>query len=247
MLNFAYSLISVFLVSAVSLIGAVALVISENKLKRFIHYFISFAVGALLGEVFLHLLPEMAEVGFTRLQGIYILLGVLLFLILEKIILWHHSHTEHEESVHAVVWLTLIGDTVHNVLDGMLIAATYIVSIPLGVATTIAVLFHEIPHELGDFMVLIHGGLKATRALFFNFISACASIIGMLLVYLFSKEFTHTPQVLLGVGVASFLYIAMADLIPELNQERQLTRSILQFVYLILGIITMAGLLLLER
>jgi zinc and cadmium transporter len=161
MVNFLPSLISVLLVSAVSLIGAIALVISENKLKRFIHYFISFAVGALLGEVFLHLLPEMSEYGFTRLQGIYILFGVLLFLILEKLILWHHSHTDHEESVHAVVWLTLIGDGVHNVLDGMLIAATYIVSMPLGIATTIAVLFHEIPHELGDFMVLIHGGLKA--------------------------------------------------------------------------------------
>lgn len=247
MSNFLYALISVVLVSAVSLIGAAALVISENKLKRFIHYFISFAVGALLGEVFLHLLPEMSEFGFSRLQGIYILFGVLLFLVLEKLILWHHSHTDHEESVHAVVWLTLIGDGVHNVLDGMLIAATYIVSIPLGIATTIAVLFHEIPHELGDFMVLIHGGLKSTKALWFNFLSALTSVIGMLFVYLFAREFTHTPQVLLGVGVASFLYIAMADLIPELNQEKKLSRSILQFIYLIIGIVTMAGLLLLEK
>lgn len=242
-----FSFLAVLLVSFTSFVGAFALVISENKLRRFLHYFISFSVGALLGEVFLHLLPEMGRQALSVSQGAYILLGVFIFLILEKIIRWHHNHDgEHEESVHAVAWLTLIGDGLHNVLDGMLIGASFLIDAHLGIATTVAVLFHEIPHELGDFMVLLHGGMKASRALWYNFLSALTSVVGLLIVWLFTAKVTQAPDILLGIGAASFLYIAMADLIPELNRERSIKRSIGQSVFLVVGVMAMAGLLILD-
>jgi zinc and cadmium transporter len=242
-----YAIASVLIVSVVSLIGVVTLSIHNDKLQKWLLYLVSFSVGALLGDVFLHILPEMAEEGLSVSDGGYILAGILIFFILERFILWQHHHGgEHEESVHSVAYLTVVGDSLHNFLDGMIIASAYLISIPVGVATTLAVVFHEIPQEIGNFAILIHGGWSKSKALLYNFLSALAAVLGAIVVLVFIGNEVEAPRWLLSMGVASFIYIAMADIIPQLNEEKNGKKSILQLAWLVVGIGVMAVLLLLE-
>jgi len=241
-----YTLVSVLLVSTVSLVGVFALGVREERLSRILFYLISFSAGALLGDVFIHILPELFEEGEAFPISLAILVGILLFFILERALLWHQSHVSHEERVHAMVPLTMVGDTLHNLLDGIAIAAAFLVSIPVGVATAVAVIFHEVPQEIGQYAVLVHGGWRRRKALFYNFLSALFAIAGAVLVLLFAKNFEGAPAFLLGLGAASFIYIAMADLIPELHKEQSVRRSLLQFIWMLAGIGVMALLLLFE-
>lgn len=241
-----YTLGSVGLVSLVSLIGVFALGFKHEKLQRILQYLVSFSVGAFLGEIFLHLLPEMAEVGFGVTEGAFLLIGVLVFFVLERGILWHHSHGEHEEKVHSVAYLTIFGDALHNFIDGIVIAASFLVSTELGIATTVAVLFHEIPHEIGDYAILVHGGWSRAKALWYNFLSALTAILGAIVVLVFARGLEEAPTVLLALAGSSFLYIAMTDLIPELHKERGVGKFVGQFICIVLGAVAMASLLLLE-
>jgi zinc and cadmium transporter len=185
--------------------------------------------------------------GEAALQsGAYVLAGIMLFFILERVFLWHHSHSSHSEEVHAVVHLTILGDALHNFLDGIAIAASFLVSIPVGIATATAVIFHEIPQEIGQFAILVHGGWSKKKALLYNFISALTAIFGALLVLIFAGSFAGAPTVLLGLGAASFIYIAMADLIPELQKEKNPRRSFGQLLAMLAGIGIMALVLLIE-
>lgn len=240
-----YTLISVLVVSVVSLVGIVALGINQNFLKQILHYLVGFSAGALLGDVFIHVIPEMSEVGFGSRMGIYFLIGIVVFFLLEKYILWHHSHDEHEESVHSIVYTSMAGDTLHNFIDGMVIAASFVVSVPLGIAATIAVVLHEIPQEIGQFAILVHGGWSRAKALAYNFISALTSVAGALIVLLFARNM-ETPQILLAFAGASFIYVAMSDIIPELHKERSPVKSFWQIFSFVLGVAIMALLLKLE-
>ncbi|KKW43552.1 MAG: hypothetical protein UY97_C0003G0073 [Parcubacteria group bacterium GW2011_GWB1_57_6] len=241
-----YTLVSVAAVSLVSLIGILALGIKQELLQRILFYLISFSAGALLGDVFIHILPELME-GESALQnGGYVLAGIVLFFVLERVLLWHHSHTSHEEKVHSMVYLTIVGDALHNLLDGVAIAAAFLASVPVGVATAGAIIFHEVPQEIGQFAILVHGGWSRKKALLYNFFSALTAIVGAVAALLFSRRFTEAPTVLLGLGAASFIYIAMSDLIPELQKESHMHRSVLQLIWMIAGIGVMASLLLLE-
>jgi zinc and cadmium transporter len=161
----------------------------------------------------------MSAAGFGARQGFYFLAGILTFFILERFILWHHSHDDHNENIHSTVYLSTIGDSLHNFIDGIVIAASFLVSIPLGVASTLAVVFHEIPHEIGQFSILIHGGLSKGRALKYNFFSALTSILGALIVLFFARGLQTAPSFVLAFAGSSFVYIAMSDLIPELHKE----------------------------
>ncbi len=237
---------SVLIVSVASLVGVVTLSIRQEFLKRILTYLVSFSVGAFLGEIFLHILPEIAEVRFGIREGVYLLLGVLIFFALERIILWHHSHDNHAESIHSAKYLVIVGDGLHNFIDGLVIAAAYLVSTELGIATTLAVLFHEIPHEIGDFAILIHGGWSRGKALLYNFLSALTSVLGALVVLVIAGNIKGPPTGLLALAGASFIYIAMSDLIPELHKERKVSRSILQFIWILLGALIMGLLLFLE-
>lgn len=241
-----YTLVSVFLVSLASLIGVVTLAVHSEKLKSVLLYLISFSAGTLLGDVFLHILPEMNGRGFGTREGLYVLGGIVVFLILERGILWHHEHNEHDEKVHSVVYLTLIGDSVHNFIDGLVIAGSFLVDMHLGVAATIAVLAHELPHEIGNFAVLVHGGWSRFKALRYNFFSALTAIVGALLVLAFSGFLKETPNLLLAFGAASFLYIALSDLVPELHKERKVAQSIYQLLWFLLGVCLMVVVLWLE-
>ena len=241
-----YTLASVAVVSLVSLIGVATLGIAHVRMQRILLYLISFSAGALLGDVFIHILPEIMEGEGALQNGISVLAGIMLFFILERGLLWHQSHSSHKEEVHSMVYLTIIGDALHNFLDGVAIAAAFLVSIPVGIATATAVIFHEIPQEIGQFAILVHGGWSRTKALLYNFFSALTAIVGALLVLIFSQSFTEAPTILLGLGAASFIYVAMSDLIPELQKESDTGRSVLQLFSMLAGIAVMALLLLLE-
>lgn len=241
-----YTLGSVILVSLISLVGVFSLGVRPERLERSLLYLVSFSAGALLGDVFIHILPEIMTGAGAVWSGAYVLAGIILFFVLERMLKWHHAHDSHEEDVHAVVHLTILGDALHNLLDGIAIAAAFLISIPVGIATAVAVIFHEIPQEIGQFAILVHGGWSRQKALLYNFFSALTAVAGALLVLLFSHSFDGAPQVLLGLSAASFIYIAMSDLIPELQKEHRLKRSALQLVWMLVGIAVMALLLLLE-
>lgn len=243
-----YTILSVILVSCISLVGVTTLAINTEKLKRGLLYLVSFAAGALLGDAFLHLLPEAVEkVGNVERVSLMVLTGIVIFFILEKVLFWHHCHLPtHEQHKHPVGVMNLISDGVHNFLDGVIIAGSFLVNIPLGIATTIAVILHEIPQEIGDFGILLHSGYTRRKALFFNFLTACLAIVGACITLLIGERVEDIVKYVVPITLGGFVYISAADLIPEIHNEEHTGRSILQFLFFILGILVMALLLLLE-
>jgi len=243
-----YSLTSVILVSLLSFVGVLFLAFKKEKLQKLLLFLVSFAAGGLLGDAFLHLLPEaVEETGFNIEISLAILLGLLVFFTLEKFISWRHCHIPtSKEHPHPIVFMNLFGDGLHNFIDGMIIAASFLVSIPLGLATSLAVIFHEIPQEIGDFGVLIHGGFSKNKALFFNFVSGSAAIAGAILTLFLGTRLAGLTRLLIPFTAGSFIYIAGSDLIPELHKETNLKKSGFQLLGLILGIGVMMLLLMIE-
>src|SRR3989339_1806026 len=243
-----YSLISVLIVSLISLIGVLTLALNIDKLKRILLYMISLSAGALIGDAFIHLLPEAAETtGLTSAVSLYIISGIVVSFVMEKIIHWRHCHVPTcANHPHPFVWMNLFGDSIHNLIDGLVIGAAYLVSIPVGIATTIAVILHEIPQEIGDFGVLVHGGFSVKKAIFLNFITALTAIIGTIAVLSFGSNFINLSSFLVPFAAGNFIYIASTDLIPELHKETAISKSILQLIWFALGISVMFLLLKLE-
>ena len=242
-----YSLLSVFLVSLISLIGIVTLSVKVDKLKKFLIYMVSFSAGALFGDAFIHLLPELVEKGLTLNYSVTIIFGVLLFFSLEKIVHWRHCHMPITKThIHPFAYMNLIGDSLHNFIDGLIVAGSYLISIPVGIATTIAVIFHEIPQEIGDFGILIHGGFTKGRAIFLNFITALTAVLGAVFALVLSNYVDNIEGYLISLAIGGFLYIAGSDLIPELHKETKISASLIQILTFVLGVIVMVCLLLLE-
>lgn len=243
-----YTIGSVFIVSLVSLVGILTISLNAEKFRKILLLLVSFAAGSLLGGAFIHLLPEaFEEIEDTTTISFIILLGILLFFILEKILHWRHCHTPtSKEHPHPLAVNNIVGDGFHNLVDGMIIAASYMVSIPLGIATTVAVLLHEIPQEIGDFGILIYAGFSKKKALFFNYLSAATAIVGAVLTLIIGSSIERSYEFLIPFTIGGFIYIATADLMPELKKETHLGKSLLQLVALLLGIGIMALLLLLE-
>src|SRR3989344_1591523 len=245
-----YSIISVVIISLLSFIGIFTLGIKINQLNKILLYLVSFAAGALLGDVFFHLMPEISEeIGFTIKVSLYILAGIGVSFIVEKIVRWRHCHVHeaaHQHKVHPFAVMNLFGDSVHNFIDGMIIAAGYLTSVPVGIATTLAVFLHEIPQEIGDFAILLHGGFSKTKALFYNFITALTAVLGAIIVLLLNQKIAGLSVFFNAFAVGGFIYIAGADLIPEMHKEVSARKSLMQFMCLVLGVAVMAVLLLLE-
>lgn len=241
------TLAAVALISVMSLSGAVVLVGREALLRRGLIFLIAFAAGALLGDTFLHILPEISEseAGFDVGTSVAILAGVMSFFTLEKFLHWHHAHIPHEEVLHPVAITNLVGDGLHNFIDGAIVAAAFLASEEVGIATTVAVALHEIPQELGDFGILVHAGMKPRRALALNLVSALASVAGAVLVIL-TADVGSIEDLLLPFTAGAFVYIAGTDLIPELHKEPKLKQSFVQLTGLIAGIGIMLALLVLE-
>ena len=242
-LSYIYAVASVLVVSLISLIGVFTISIQAEKLKKYLIYLVSFAAGSLFGGAFIHLLPSaVREYGFNLNISLYVLSGILFMFLVEKVVRWRHCHcapSEEDEKIHPVAIMNLVGDGVHNFIDGLIIGASYIVSIPVGIATTIAVIFHEIPQEIGDFGVLLHGGFSRARALLVNFLTAIVALLGVLAAFLLNEYVAGVNSFLLPFAVGNFIYIAGADLIPELHNGENTKKSLLQFLAFVVGIAIM--------
>ncbi|MEK6984097.1 MAG: ZIP family metal transporter [Nanoarchaeota archaeon] len=228
-------LIAVLIISLISLLG-IFILLKEKILTKILFFLVSFAAGTLLGAAFLDLLPEALEEGFNNAIPIFILLGILSFFILEKFLYWHHHHTGKEE-IHSFTYLNIVGDCIHNFLDGAVIAISFLNSTALGIVATIAIIAHEIPQEIGDFVILIYGGFSRLKALVYNFLTALTSVIGALVAYFYSSAIQDSTTYVTAFAVGGFIYIASTDLIPEIQKEKDLKKSFLQFVLLVFGII----------
>lgn len=242
-----YPVVAVAAISLFSLIGALGLVLKRDWLNRFLFFVVAFAAGALLGDAFFHLVPEIAESpsGFDLTASTALLSGVLTLFVLEKVLHWHHAHFPREEVLHPVAVTNLVGDGLHNFVDGAIVAGSFAVSMELGVATTIAVALHEIPQEFGDFGILLHAGLSPRRALALNFSSATAAMLGALAV-LILVPVDLIERILVPFSAGAFVYIASTDLLPDLHKEPEAGKSAVQLLALAAGIGAMAALLLLE-
>lgn len=241
-------MLSVFLVSLVSLVGIVVVFFGKKKLNNMLRFFVSFSVGALLGDAFIHLIPEAFENGSVS-ASFSILAGIITFFILERLIQWHHCHEVGcEEHGHALPYIILTGDGLHNFIDGIIIGASYLVSIPVGIATTLAVVFHEIPQEIGDFGTLLYGGFSKIKALVWNFLSALTSVAGAVMVLLISSQFESVTKILIPFAAGGFIYIATADMIPELHKHKvhKFSETFKQVFFFAFGIAVMYGLLFIE-
>lgn len=241
-----YTLLSVFIVSLLSLLGLIAFPFGEEKIKKFLIWAVAFAAGTLLGDAFLHLIPEAYSDGASVGVSLAFLVGILAFFVLEKFIHWHHCHDidcqEHNATFSYVI---LIGDAAHNFIDGMIIAASYLVSIPLGIATTTAVIFHEIPHEIGDMASMIYGGFSKQKALGYNFLAGIVALLGAALVLASGIDVGHMTKYLIPFAAGGFIYVSSADIIPELHKSTKVSHSIAQLGCILGGIGVMYVLLIL--
>ena len=243
-----YILVSTVIVSLLSLIGGVILITKKN-LEHMLFLFVAFAAGAMLSVAFFDLIPEstrhMEEMGATSLvlnPFIFVLLGFVAFFVLERFVFWRHHHhvggqKKNTKKQHATfTYMNLVGDGLHNLIDGAIIAIAYLVNVPLGIMTTIAVIFHEIPQEISDFSVLLYGGFKPKKALLFNLLSALSAIVGSVVTYKYATVIEGLIPFLLAFAAGSFIYIATVDLIPELHRERHRKKAVLQVVAFLAGI-----------
>jgi zinc and cadmium transporter len=234
-----------FLGSFVGLIGGIALLWKEKFARKMSFFFISFAAGALLGAAFFDLLPEALGLAQpVEFVWIAVLASIILFSITERLLVWHHHHEnhykEHPKSKKPYGPLVIAGDTIHNFIDGVVIAAALLISMPLGIITALAVFFHEIPQEVGDFSVLLHAGYSRMQVIGYNILSAAATFVGALGVFFFASSLQTKLPFLLAFAAGGFIYIAAADLLPELKHEAsKLPQVIVQTALMILGMVVM--------
>ena len=244
-----YSLVSVIVVSLISLVGVLVFSLKEENLKKILLYLVSFSAGGLFGHAFIHMIPEaVGENGFGLQVSLYILIGIVTSFIMEKFLQWRHCHIPtSEEHPHSFAYMNLFGDAVHNFIDGLIIGGNYLANIPLGIATTLAVVFHEIPQEIGDFGVLIYGGFNKSRAIFFNFSTALTAIFGAIVALSVGFLIQDFIPFLIPFAAGNFIYIAGSDLIPELRKEEpRFLKSALQLASFVLGVLILFSLVLLE-
>jgi zinc and cadmium transporter len=221
------------------LVASGILLINDSARARLVPWLVSYAVGALLGVSMLTLLPAALDQLPASRALATLLLGILLFFVLEKLVLWRHCHT-HDCEVHdGSVFPVLVGDAFHNFLDGAAIAAAVMTSVPLGISTAVAVATHEIPQEVGDFAILLHAGYSRSKALLLNVLSAGASGLGAVVAFLAFDSVPALRPYFLALTAASFLYVAMADLIPGLHRGRTDASSMRQILLIAAGVATM--------
>ena len=252
-----YAFGSVIIVSLISLVGVFSLGLKQSFLKKITFFLVSLSVGALFGDAIIHLIPQaFNEIGNTSTASLSILIGIMLFFVLEKFIRWHHSHDhncEDEEcrkrqnnKIHPMGTLILTSDAVHNMIDGIIIGVSYLISIEIGIATTIAIILHEIPQEISHFAVLLHSGYRKRKAILLNFFSSLFAILGTAIVFIFGQTINSYTPILIAFAAGGFLYIAGSDLMPELHKTSNLKKSFQQFIAIILGIAIMFALLAFE-
>lgn len=227
------------------LAAALLLLLPEQTRTRSLPHFVSFAIGALLGAAFLALLPHAIEA--PTVEDAHdvlatVLIGILVFFLLEKAVLWRHCHggsCAHGEAEHnhgPAGTLILVGDAIHNLVDGVLIGAAFLTDVKLGIVTAVAVAAHEIPQEVGDFAILLHAGFRRSRAFLFNVLVSLTTVIGAVGAYYALAEFQAAVPYVLAIAASSFIYIAVADLIPGLHRKVTLGAGVQQFLLIIAGV-----------
>jgi zinc and cadmium transporter len=251
-----YAFTSVAVVGLISLVGIVTLSIQDRLLKKSIFWLVSLSVGALFGDAIIHLIPQAFEsIENPANVSFFILAGIISFLVLEKFLRWRHSHDhdcDEEECppernrIKPLGFLIITSDSIHNLIDGIIIGASYLVSIEIGIATTLAIIMHEIPQEINDYVLLIHAGFSKIKALFLNFLSALFAIVGVIISFFVGAANEAFVPLAIAFAAGGFLYIAGSDLVPELHKTSDIKRSLQQFIAIMIGIGIMFALLAFE-
>ncbi len=236
MTNFIWALAASIAVSLISLIGIFSLILKEGWLEKILFTLIGFSAGGLIGGAFLHLLPEALEESASASVFSYLILGFIYFFILEKYLHWRHCH-EEDCKIHVFTYLNLIGEAIHNFSDGLVIGVSFLVGVNFGIVTTLMIILHEIPHEIGNFAVLVYGGFSKLKALYCNFFTALTCILGAIIGFFISLHLKNFSAFLLPFTAGGFIYIGACDLIPELHKQPELKKSILSMAAFILGIL----------
>ena len=238
MYELVYILLATFVVSLISFVGVICLALKENILNKILLILIGLSAGALMGGAFLHLLPEAVEKSSGLDVYLFVLIGFILFFLIEKVLHWRHCH-KGECDVHTFQYMNLVGDSIHNFIDGMIMAASFVVSVPLGITTTIAISTHEIPQEIGDFGVLLYGGFSKRRAIMLNFVVALTAVLGGIVGYFVSSLIDNIVVFILPFAAGGFIYIAATDLVPEIRKELDMKKYMATLVVFICGILIM--------
>lgn len=242
--TFLYILVSVSVVSLLSLVGISLLALSHEAFHRIVFALVALAVGALFGDAFLHLLPEAyADTAHSLSTSLFVLAGIMLFFMLENFLHWRHQHSDEHAEIQPYGYLNILADVAHNFIDGLIIGASYLVGMKMGLATTLAVMLHEIPHEFSNFGILVKSGFSRWRALFINFLTGVMALLGGLLAWWVGGYMAGFIQILLPLTAGGFIYIAGSDLVPQLHRDLKTLRVFIQFLAILAG----AGLMLLLK
>lgn len=236
-------LLATFAGSLLSLVGGVLLLFKKNLSHDFVDYLSAFAAGTLLGTAFLDLLPEALEAGDTTEALTWALIGILLFFLLERFIHWFHHHHEHVGEIQKPSGALIIaGDSIHNFIDGVAIALTFMIDPAAGILATIAIGAHEIPQEIGDFGILLKAGYSKRRVLLYNVLSACTAFAGALITYAIGPSIEEHLSALIGITAGFFIYIALSDLVPEIHAWGKKKLAVAESALLLLGIVVVGAL-----
>ncbi|MEF8879196.1 MAG: ZIP family metal transporter [Candidatus Thermoplasmatota archaeon] len=227
-----------FAIALIAFVGVLALSVNEKLLNQILIVLVSLSAGALMGGAFLHLLPKSIEEGGSHDVFIFVLVGFILFFIIEKVLHWRHCH-DGKCDVHTFHYMNLVGDSIHNFIDGLIMAASFSFSTALGITTTFAIAAHEIPQEIGDFGVLVYGGFEKKRALLLNFLVALTVVAGGVVGFFISHSVEKATGFLLPFAAGGFIYIAATDLVPEIKKELDPKKYMATLFVFILGILIM--------
>lgn len=237
----AWIVVATFLISLVAFIGVLALFLKEEILNRILLVFVAFSAGALIGGAFFHLIPEaIHEIGVDDrslfITFSYLLAGFCTFFVLEQLISWHHHHATSHPKIMPFSYLTLISDGIHNFIDGLVMAASFMVNVHIGISTALAIALHEIPQEIGDFGILVYGGFDKIKALYLNYVSAITLVIGGIVGFWLHGWIGESTAFLLPFAAGNFIYIASTDLIPEIRFKQSIVKTLTRFVVFLAGV-----------
>ena len=238
------TILATLVVSVFSLTGILALSLKEETLHKILFFLIAFSAGTILGAALFDLLPEAVEHIEESIVFVYIASGFVAFYFLERFIYWYHGHGHHsdiesqeiEPVTKGFAYLNILGDAIHNFIDGMIIAAGFTAAFPVGIATTIAVIFHELPQEMGDYGILIYAGFEKSKALLLNFAAAFSVVLGGIFASFFLETVEALSGILISYSAGAFIYLSASELIPELQEEKDFNRSLIQFVVFLIGL-----------
>lgn len=238
-MTFLYIVGSALVISLASLIGIFTLSMKESSLNKIILKMVALSSGALLGGAFIHLIPEGLEKTDASNFFTVVLISILTYLVIEKVLHWRHCHKYGDCSIHSFGYMNLLGDSVHNFIDGLIIASSFVVSIPLGITATIAIALHEIPQEIGDFGVLLHAGIEKRKALLLNFLVALMVVVGAICGWFLISKIEAITSFLLPIAAGGFIYIALSDMVPELRKEPDIKHFFSAFAFVLAGVAIM--------